>query len=125
MSRRMLPTVAPLYALVIAYPLLWALGLAYFIWPLGAVMFALPLLFTWPVHWRSCRGRFSISTLWNIAILIAGVEMWFYDVVPTSMFLLMIASALACRSIVAGDYAWAADPAAARGVRRLPAHVVA
>jgi hypothetical protein len=77
------------------------------------------------VFWRSCRGRFSVSTLWNIAIVIAGVEMWFYDFVPTSMFLLMVAAALACRGIVAGDYARATDPAVARGVRRLPARLVA
>jgi hypothetical protein len=45
-------------------------------------------------------------------LVIAAVEMWFYDFIPTVFFVIMIAAALACRAAVAGDYATA--PAAER-----------
>lgn len=73
------------------------------------------------VFLRSCRGPLTSATLWSVVILIAAVEMWFYDFVPTTMFILMVATALACRAFVAGEYATA--PAVSR-VRRLPAHLV-
>ena len=50
MRRRTLPPIAPLYIFVITYPIMWALGLAYFVWPLGALFFGLPLLLNRPVR---------------------------------------------------------------------------
>jgi polysaccharide biosynthesis protein PslJ len=70
---------------------------------------------------RSCRGRLSMSAAWNIALLIAGVEMFFYDFVPTTIVLIMIAAALAHRSALAGDYATA--PVAVRRAVSGPAGV--
>jgi hypothetical protein len=61
---------------------------------------------------RSCRGRLTTSAAWNVVLLIAGVEMFFYDFVPTTVVLIMVAAALAHRAALAGDYA--SVPAAVR-----------
>jgi hypothetical protein len=54
---------------------------------------------------RSCRGALVRSSAWNIVLVIAAVEMFFYDFIPTTMVVVMIAAALASRAAVAGDYA--------------------
>ena len=74
--------------------------------------------FFFSVFRRSRRGDLNISSLWNIVLVIAAVEMWFYDFIPTVFFVIMIAAALACRAAVAGDYATA--PTAERA-HRVPA----
>ncbi|MDX6592498.1 MAG: hypothetical protein QOJ13_1694 [Gaiellales bacterium] len=83
----------------------------------GAVFF---LAFFAIVFARSCRGPVGISTLWNVVLVIAAVEMFFYDFIPASMFLIMVAAALASRAAVAGEYAIAPVPRI-RTVQPLPA----
>jgi len=69
---------------------------------------------------RACRGPVRASMLWDVVLVIAAVEILFYDLIPPAMFLVMIATALASRAIAAGEYATAPAPRS-RAVQPLPA----
>ena len=66
MRRRTLPPIAPLYIFVITYPIMWALGLAYFVWPLGALFFGLPLLMNRPVRVPPGFGLWLMFLVWML-----------------------------------------------------------